>query len=208
MQESYKMMDKVLVSFVKKIGIKTVLTQQKFTGLLRVYYYNWIGVDNKFYSLLAPCSYDKVYTQNIFSFSGLCSTLFGALKNNLRVFETKEEWDAGKWSRDDACEYNNRLQHEMEKTATMRVTVGKYRVEDVQLHIQPTLGITVWYCKGEDEFESITLWSGAKTTVFSLDREFVEFIDALGFSECVAVKGGMSDLLRIGEFNDFTEVDG
>ena len=197
MQENYDFMNKAVIGFVKKHGVKIVLTQEAFTGLLRVYYYNWLGVDGKYYSLLAPCSYAKVYTTEVFS--NAQGSLHQVLQKNLRVFESKDEWDAGKWQRDAAKGFNKMLQGELEKRAILRVSVGKYSVEDVQLHLQPALGMTVWYSKNGSDLESLTMWYGSKTTVFSLDRELAEFIDALGFAECVSVKL-QSEQLRIGAF--------
>ena len=52
----------------------------------------------------------------------------------------------------------------------------------------------------------MTLWYGTKTTVFSMDREFTEFIDALGFSECVVIKLHYQQPLQIGAIDDFREV--
>lgn len=184
MLKDYNCMREVINSFIKKIGVDIILSKAEIDGLLHVFYYNWFGTDGKYYSLLAPCSTNHCYSPNItIGTSGY--SLQEALRKNLRCFESKEAWHDGMWTRKQAEDFNKALERELLNREEYSVCVGGYTVHGVQLHVQPELGISIWYKK--EDLDCFTIWYATKTTLETKDPLFKAFIDSLGFKEFIEV---------------------
>lgn len=184
MHDEYEFMTRVVNEFVKGHGIKIVLTAKVFKGFLHVYYYNWVGTDDCYYSLLAPCSKTMIYEYPNFA-TTTGGTMTGVLKKNLRCFENKDEWNKEKWKPEEAEECAKRIADCMGEYSALIGTFGEYSVLGVEVHLQPALGVTVWYKK--ECVGCVTCWYGSVATVVTEDSGMVEFIERIGLERLVKV---------------------
>ncbi len=185
MQENYEFVSKVVLDYVKGIGVKTILTNKVFTGILKVFYINWIGADDKYYSLLAPCSCSTVYKVEQVNFSGDYKDMQSVLKSNTKIFDTSDDWRCGMWELEYAKQYADTLCNQIASRTFNGVSESGYSVVDVQLHVQPMLGVTIWYRSITGRLGNITVWQGTKTILGITDAGFIRFLEALGISGCV-----------------------
>lgn len=201
MQENYEFIEKAIVEFIKSYGVRIILSKIKMGGVIRVYCYNWVGSDGRYYSLLAPCSMSCVYPCEGFTVTG-GRDIHGVLQHNLAVFKSKDEWDAGHWTREYVENYSKNLGNDLLHRSSYQKCVGGYRVVGVQLHVQPCIGVSIWYKK--NVLGCFTIWYGSKTSLNSTDPGFKEFVDSLGFSGCLEVTLMVRDIKSIGVFGDDT----
>lgn len=180
MQESYDVISKVILEYIKRIGVKTILTNKVFAGELRVFYLNWIGRDDKYYSLLAPCSYSTVYRVGQSDISSSYNSIQAVLEFNTKVFEDTDAWYEGMWKLEYAERYSEELMRQINSRTFNSISAGGYRTVDVHLHVQPMLGMTIWYESVTGKLGNITVWQGTKTTLGLVDDGFIKFLDALG----------------------------
>lgn len=189
----------VIESYIKDTGVDVMLTNDMISGLVDVFYYNWISTDGRYFSLLCPCSQTQILPVERHDVVSGCS-LNTMLEHNLRIFNTKSEWNVGKWGREYAKEYNDMLKKTLLDKRQIDTVVCGYTVKGIDLHVQPCLGVTLWYFK--TKLECLTIWFGYKITVVTCDDKFGKFIQELGFSEWVEVICNRSNIERIGVFDD------
>lgn len=185
MQENYEIISKAILEYIRQIGVKTVLTNKVFTGQLKVFYVNWVGRDDRYYSLLAPCGYSTVYRVGQSDISSVHDSIQSVLEFNTRIFENTDDWYSGMWDLEYAKRYTNELMRQISSRTFTDISESGYSVADVQLHVQPTLGVTIWYRSPTGRLGNITVWQGSKTSIGLVDDGFIRFLDALGISGSV-----------------------
>lgn len=194
-------MKKVILQFIKGIGISIILNREEFGTEFKVLYYNWIGIDDKFYSLLVPCSVATIYRADSYAIPG--NSIEGTLKHNLRVFDTKEEWNSGKWGREYAQDYCERINSYTACLITKKCETSNYKLLEVKPWTVPCPGLTVWFSY-QGQPDSLTVWLGACTTKQAQTSEFQEFIEQLGIAGMVNVVVQPPQTLAIESCNSYT----
>ena len=190
----YSFMEEAIRQFVLNYGVRIVLPKDVFKSTLNVYVYNWIGGDDRYYSLLVPCSTNMVYYHDAGRFVQETSSLQKAMISNLLVFTKKEDWDAGHWTADFAKGYVKTL----EKFVLCRKGIsggGKYSITGIQLHVQPMIGISVWYVGAG--MDCITVWCGYVKKVVTTDSEYRKFLESLNFEGMLEIEGPNSGVLLL-----------
>lgn len=180
----YSGIQKIVDEFISSIGVRTILTRHHIVNYLTILYYNWEGADGKYYSLLVPCSTAQIYEAPSLRLVS-CSSLQDKLQKNLRVFDSKTEWDHGKWNSDDVDACQDSIKTLQKRIVSPNICYGGYRLVSTELHLQPEIGFTVWYEK--ERLECVTFWLGAVTTVISPDTYLADFFKAIGISDFVRV---------------------
>lgn len=80
--------------FVKSKKVQVVLGAKVVeTEALKCFLYNWLGSDERFYSLVAPYTEATVYNFPDVMYTAN-SSFDDVLNHNLKVFDTKEEWQS------------------------------------------------------------------------------------------------------------------
>lgn len=193
-----RMMEFVAMEFIKGIGVAVMLNNGKIDGDITVLYYNWLGVDERLYSLLVPCTAASVYSaDNIFATS---SSINDALNKNLKVFDTREDWDDGKWTQQHAEKCSKEMSAFARCFVTTNCSIGDYTLVQSQLLVHPCIGMTLWYTY-RGEYNTLTVWLRAKVEVEAKDERFEEFVEKLGISDLVTVVWPIGSLRALEAFD-------
>lgn len=189
------MMKDSILDFIRRKGVHVVLTQKVIKSTLDTYYYNWVGQDGRYFSLLVASNDTSFFVKsgNTFSLSSYDSVT--SLESALRCFDSKDEWSAGKWTLEEALNFCSFIQRSLDSSNKRSVEVGAYRLVDERFWLRPALGISVFYSVG-DSINVLTFWHGCKTLVSTNDKDFLDFVKALGYTDLVEVSdkiGGISN---------------
>lgn len=176
-------MQQVINNFVKRKGVSIMLTKTVIRGALSVYYYNWVGTNEKYYSLLVPCNESQIFTVD--GDVALIDDMEKALDKNLKQFYTKGEWDVGKWKREVAEEFNSTLEKKLNSIYRPTEPINGYRVVDLKIYLEPNVGISIWYQR--ETLQNLTVWLGHHRDVFTYDAGLKEFVDQFEFGDAVTV---------------------
>lgn len=198
-------MKDIITDFLKRQGIKVILTQKLFTGAVDVFYINYLGADDYYYSLLvayndtqfllspganAGTGEVKNLTGKIDDFeeeeesaaeSAAESTSNNAdmiLRDNLRRFSTKADLGTGCWSIDLAQNFSAMLMENLKSYCIGGKTLGDYAVISHKLWTRPSLGFSILYSKNGIYGGTINIWLGCKT-LLDYNAELYEFCDLL-----------------------------
>lgn len=195
------MMKEIISGFVRKLGVKVMLSQKVLAGTLDTFYYNWIGSDGKYYSLLVACNDTSFFikTGNTFRLSTFDTAT--TLKDALRQFECKQDWMTGKWTLQEALTFCSFIEQQLEHNYSRNVEVGCYKLISEKFWIRPALGVSVFYRVG-DFTNVLNFWYGSKTTISTNDSDFLDFINELGYSDLI-------DVVQVigGDLNAITAVE-
>ena len=179
-------MRSVIIDFIKSIGIAVVLNNKVLHGLVDVYYFNWIGTDNKFYSLLAFANQTQIFSKNVkWLGDGTDNSLQDVLFNCLRVSETKEDWLLERWELEPLEKLEEGLVCQIRNQIAFDVVNSIYRVRSVSVFIQPIVGFSIFYDKDDKFHGTINVLVNSKTVLKRHDSYFFEFVEGLGLSDFV-----------------------
>lgn len=183
---SDELMQTVIDDFVRRKGIRMILTKEIITGPINVYYYNWTDQDSKYYSLLVPCNDTQIFSDTGVTSISTPQEVEKAISKNLRQFYSKGEWDIGKWDRRTAENFNANLNRRLNATyRTFPEPLNGYKVVDVKIYLRPCVGVTIWYQHGT--LQSFTVWLGYHLDLFTSEPEFKQFIEQFDFGDNVTV---------------------
>lgn len=181
-------MKDLIVSFVKSLGVTVMLSQKVFSDLLDFYCLNWLGSDDRYYSLLVPCNETQIFTAERLLLGEPCSGC--AIGANLRVFATKQEWLDGRWSLSDAERADKVLAEWIRKKCNCCYEGYGYKVHTVVCTTRPFLSISVACQRGNDLAGSFTVTTGS-VSVVRCGRDLALFISE------VSAELGCSQFLQI-----------
>ncbi|MEY8334662.1 hypothetical protein AALB53_16380 [Lachnospiraceae bacterium 47-T17] len=197
-------MRRVIDSFIKSIGVSVILERKVFRGLLDVYYYNFIGKDDKFYSFLVACNDTQIILdpQKYFMFaSDFCDEdaelkvlslqycvdemdVDLLLARNLRVFCSKEDWIVGRWCTDSAKAFDQELRRTVKECFNECCRVGEYELIQHSIWTRPALGFSIMYNKNGVFGGVVTVWHGSITEL-EYSQGLHDFLVELGIEHFI-----------------------
>lgn len=86
-------MEKIIKSYLYNLGILTVLRSKIVRKVVNICFFDFIGIDGKFYSFSACFNETQVFEQR-----HLLGVSDGIFEKFVRVFDTKEEWLKGRYN--------------------------------------------------------------------------------------------------------------
>lgn len=182
----YRFVESVTKAFIRGKCAQTVISARVLGGIIRCYQYDWVGYDQRFYSLVVPCTEATVY-----KFPDILRTnsrsFEQVLESNLRVFNTKEEWQSNKWTEGYVRQELSALEKKFDAVRAEHLNLKHHSVQSIIMHLQPTIGMTIWYQDSEKKMSSFTVWINAITTIEVDDRYIGELLTALGIESRVHI---------------------
>lgn len=163
-----------IIQFVRSMHVKVILTNKVFSGLLDVFYLNWIGTDGRYYSLLVPFNETQIFTCNLDLIGGC--TEGTRLAANLRISDNKESWIQERWQPEFAAHLAQRLSQSLPIGKYPVVYDGRYVLSAVQYFTHPALMVSVQYSYDGDFVESLNILPGQIST-FIRPRRCADFLN-------------------------------
>lgn len=180
------LMTKVINSYVKSIGIKMILSNDVIYGFITIIRMNWIGGDDRYYSLLVPFNETTIFDASDCTVQYTNMSFVSMLKKNTRIFDSKDEWMQGVWSKDYATKYSSNLKNGLISNVVTSKVFGNYKVLEIIPYVKPCIGFTFWYEKLDtNEINAITVWRGAITKVYTEDLNLHQLISDLGLVDSI-----------------------
>lgn len=196
----------VIDDYVRNLGVTIVLDNKHFSDILDIHYYNFIGKDKKFYSLLVVsndtqilvnfrkcfkyssdfvCDYYDGEIEKVAAFSiDKFDDLVLALNANLRQFDTKDDWLIGKWKLRDAKTFCSWFKSQLQNYLLDGCNYEEYSLCSHKIWTRPSLGCSFSYKKNGRYCGTINVWHGCKTEL-CYEKNFYEFINLLGISKYI-----------------------
>lgn len=182
-------MKQFIYSFVRKFGVRVILHDKCYKGILDVYCVDWVGRDGKYYSLFVPCNESQIFTSEIKLLGG-CNGACN-LAANLRIFSGKADWVAGRWKMPDVERFRQGLAHELAALETPVVREGGYSLSAVFRVFRPVLLMNILYAYNGEYAGTFTVVYGQAADVEARCAEQAVFlgkvISALGITGCRVV---------------------
>lgn len=173
--------------FVKSKKVQVVLGAKVVeTEALKCFLYNWLGSDERFYSLVAPYTEATVYNFPDVMYTAN-SSFDDVLNHNLKVFDTKEEWQSGKWSEYEIRNEMKNLKIFLDGLATGYLKLPHHTVQSIMTHLHPVLGMTILYKDSKDKQNSLTIWFNSVTAIEVDDAYIGELLTAMKIENRVRV---------------------
>lgn len=190
----------VIDDFVRRLGVTVILDRKVVSGVIDIFYYNFIGSDKRFYSLLVPCNETQILLSpqkhlTVSDFIGIpeneeCTDLM--ISRNLRVFNTKEDWVTGKWKIENARAVDKKLRKYLDECLIDYCEVGNYRLVSHRLWLRPAVGLSILYDELGKGTKSFSIWHGCKTELPDTDGLRL-FVKELGLEKHIVWNGECND---------------
>lgn len=178
-------LQRIIIDFVKGFGVTIVLRKCVKSHLVNEFVCDWIGTDDKFYSLAV--FYNETSLLPIGCNHLVCSfDNTKILNESLRVFGTKDDWCKGCWSDTELVKLNDGLIAKMLAIENLQAQCGDYKILSAKMYVSPSFGVSIWY-ECFKKIECLTAWYGAQTTVAAVGHGLAELVEKLGLSDCVCV---------------------
>lgn len=194
-------MKRYLDLYLKLKGIKAFLGRQRFDSVITVELINFLGSDNRYYSLMVGYNNSEFFVNNnkiettILGESDSCNDLFYLLDRNLKVFDSKEDWSSHRYSNIDVSALAYKVQKSFERKFSEKIgcVFKDFTVVDIKYDFSYASLLCILYTyKGYPQksinilLNSIVLLENPIRDI-RCAKDFVDFIDWLEVSGFVQI---------------------
>lgn len=171
--DRYVQVTSIVKDFIKRKRVQVVLGAKVLeTETLRCFLYNWLGSDEKFYSLVVPHTEATIYNFPEVTYVSV-RNFDSILEHNLKSFDTRDAWQKDRWSEQEVRTEMRSLKIFLDNLATGYLKLPHHSIQSIMTHLHPVLGMTIWYKNFKEKSNSITIWFDSITTI-EVDDEYIE----------------------------------
>lgn len=198
-------MRRVINAYLQDIGVSVWLDRKTYSDLVDVFYCNFIGSDEKFYSMLVVYNDTQIlldpqiYLGYASDFCGdeildaQCRALEEPVSNLqlgrcLRCFSDKGDWLVGRWKKEDAALINRELRARLNACFSDGCEACGYALVSHRLWTRPALGFSLMYSRYNVYVGTISVWTGCKTRLV-YEHDLREFVKELGIEDYILWEG-------------------